>query len=95
MQELEALNATGGSQDALVAWIATSCKPVERKDATNIKEFKKAVADHMSKCLMEVGPILTAVGINPQGVPNSKRERVAVGPHPEWTREGTPGLQVR
>ena len=95
MRELETLSAAGGSQDALLGWIAASCKPVGRKNATNIKDFKKAAADHLGVCLMQVGPVLTAVGINPQGVPKSKRDRVAVGAHPEWTREGTPGLRVR
>ena len=95
MRELEALSAAGGSQEALAAWIATCCKPVERKDATNIKEFRKAAADHLGACLMQIGPSLTAMGINPQGVPNTQRERVAVGPHPEWTRGSTPGLRVK
>ena len=79
MRELETLSAAGGSQDALVAWIAASCKPVDRKDAMNIKDFKTAAADHLGICLMQVGPVLTAAGINPHGASNTNRECVAVG----------------
>ena len=95
MKELEALSAGGGSQDALLLWIADCCEPVDRRQATKIQDFKKAAADRLSVCLMQIGPILTAAGINPQGVPNANRERVAVGAHPAWAREGTPGLRVR
>ena len=63
--------------------------------ATKMQDFKKAAADHLGVCLMQIGPILTAAGFSPQGVPNSNRDRVAVGPHPKWTREGTPGLRVK
>ena len=79
MQELEALSAGGGSKDALVAWIAASCKPVNRKKATKITDFKKAAAAQLSVCEMQIGPILTAAGISPQGVTNSEGVRVAVG----------------
>eukprot|EP00959_Pyramimonas_sp_CCMP1952_P351660 7368122-Pyramimonas_sp.AAC.1 len=93
MKELEALSAGGGSQDTLLSWIADCCEPVERKNATEIQEFKKAAADRLSVSLMQIGPVLTAAGINPQGVPNVKRDRVAVGPHPQWSQDGTPGLR--
>ena len=95
MKELEALSARGGSQDELVSWIADSCEAVERKNATKIQDFKKAAADRLNVSMMQIGPILTAAGINPQGIPNVNRDRVAVGMHPQWTREGTPGLRVR
>jgi len=95
MQELEALSAAGGSQDRLLAWIAESCEPVERKNATKMDDFRAAVATHLGVDRLQVGPILTAAGVNPQGVPNSNRERVAVGTHPRWTRDGVPGLRVR
>ena len=95
MKELEALSAGGGSQDVLQSWIEGSCDPVDRKNATKIQDFKKAAAACLGVCMMQIGPILTAVGINPQGVPNSNRDRVAVGAHPRWTRDGTPGLRVR
>ena len=94
MKELETLSAGGGSQDALLSWIAGCCEPVDRKNATKIQDFKKAAADRLGVCLMQFGPILTA-DIIPQGVPNANRERVAVGAHPKCTREGTPGLRVR
>ena len=90
MRELEALSAAGGSKDALVAWIAASCKPVDRKKATKITDFKKAAAAQQSVCEMQIGPILTAAGISPQGVTNSEGVRVAVGAHPEWTDAGVP-----
>ena len=95
MRELEALSAAGGSKDALVAWIAASCKPVDRKKATKITDFKKAAAAQLSVCEMQIGPILTAAGISPQGVTNSEGVRVAVGAHPEWTQAGpAPGLRL-
>ncbi|CAK0859598.1 unnamed protein product [Prorocentrum cordatum] len=72
MKELEALSAGGGSQDTLLSWIADCCEPVERKNATEIQEFKKAAADRLSVSLMQIGPVLTAAGINPQGVPNGR-----------------------
>ena len=95
MKELEALSSSGGAQDVLLSWIAESCEPVERKNGTKIQDFKRAAADRLGVCMMQIGPILTAVGINPQGVPNANRDRVAVGVHPKWTRDGTPGLRVR
>lgn len=93
-QEL-ALSAARESRDALLVWIETSCEPVERKNATKMKDFRKAAADHLGVSLMQIGPILTAAGINPTGMPSSNRERVAIGPHPKWAREGTPGLRVK
>ena len=95
MKELEALSAGGGSQDVLQSWIEGSCDPVDRKNATKIQDFKKAAADSLGVCMMQIGPILTAAGINPQGVPNANHQRVAVGAHPRWTRDGTPGLCVK
>lgn len=95
MKELEALSAGGGSQDTVLSWIADSCDPVERKNASKMQDFKKAAADRLGVCMMQIGPILTAAGINPQGVPNTNRDRVAVGAHPKWTRDGTPGLRVK
>ena len=69
---------------------------MERKSATKIKDFKKAAADRLGVCVMQIGPILTAAGIDPHGTPNASRERVAVGAHSKWTREGPePGLRVR
>ena len=96
MQELEALSASGGSQEALLAWIAGSCEPVDRKSATKMKDFKQKAAAQLGVCLLQIGPILTAAGINPQGATNSAGDRVVYGAHPTWTREGaTPGLRVR
>ena len=95
MKELEALSAGGGSKDALLLWIADCCEPVDRKNAAKIQDFKKAAADRLGVCLMQIGPILTAAGFNPQGMPNANRERVAFGAHPAWTRDGTPGLRLR
>ena len=71
MKELETLSAGGGSQDALLSWIAGCCEPVDRKNATKIQDFKKAAADRLGVCLMQIGPILTAAGINPQCVSNA------------------------
>jgi hypothetical protein len=95
MRELETLSAAGGSQETLLAWIGASCLPVDRKKASKMPNFKKAAADHLGVCLMQIGPILTAAGINPQGVPNSNRERVAVGAHPDWKGEGVPRLLLK
>jgi hypothetical protein len=95
MQELETLNAAGGSQDALLAWIVESCEPVERKKASKMTDFKKAAAAQLGVSEMQIGPILTAAGIGPQGTTNSEGVRVAVGAHPKWTRDGTPGLRVK
>ena len=77
------------------SWIAGSCEPVERKNATKTQDFKKAAADRLGVSMMQIGPILTAAGINPHGIPNVKKDRVAVGMRPQWTREGTLGLRVR
>ena len=78
-----------------MAWVSTSCEPVERRQAMKIQDFKKAVSESIGVCLTQVGPILRVAGINPNGVPNSQGDRVAVGPHPVWTRSGpAPGLRV-
>ena len=64
MKELEVLSAGGSSQDALLSCIADCCVPVERKNATKIQEFKRAVVGSLRVCLMQIGPILTAAGIS-------------------------------
>ena len=95
MDEAE-MDEAEGYRDALLAWISASCEPVKRRRAMKILEFRRAAADSIGVCLTQIGPFLRAVGIDPKGVPNSLGDRVAVGPHPDWTRIGpAPGLRVK
>ena len=92
MKELEDLSNTGGSQDKLREWIHTRCKPVERKHATDNKVFKKAAASFLGVTEPEIGPILTAIGIDTKGTVNSNGDRIAYGQHQDWKKDSIPGL---
>jgi len=63
MKELEEAVVAGGSKAAFSSWLAEKCKPVPRKDATPIKEFRAAAMAALGLSELAIGPILTSAGM--------------------------------
>ena len=94
MKELEAMYSAGGSRVQVEKFIEKYCEYVPRKDATNIAELKKVLAEFLCVDPNMLGPILTAIGINSQGVCNSEHVRVAYYADKQQIQVGDKDMEV-
>ena len=94
MKELQDDMSAGGMRSKLKV-LLDGCTPVARAEGWEMKDFKKAAAVAMGLTVPQIGPLLTAVGVNTSGTPNSKGVRVVVYAHPSWTEEPIPSLKKK
>ena len=94
MKHLEEECQEGGLKDEFEKFIKEKCAPTTRKDASNIKDFKAAVAAALGISKPQVGTVMQEAGYKKDGESNGG-VRVAVGHHPDRAALNTDGLALK